>query len=64
VRAFIGQPAAWASPELEKEIDEEALNYTGDRLMSVDKRAGITLFELNVHDHPRSSRVHEFLAEN
>ena len=47
----------------EKEIDDEALNYTGDRLMSVDKRAGIALFELNVRDHPRSSRAHEFLAE-
>lgn len=47
----------------EHAVDDEALNYTGDRLMSVDKRAGLALFELNVRDHPRSSRAHEFLAD-
>lgn len=47
----------------EHEIDDEALNYTGDRLMSVDKASGIALFELNVRDHPRSSRAYEFLAD-
>jgi tetratricopeptide (TPR) repeat protein len=46
----------------EQAVDDEALNYTGDRLMHTDKRAGIALFELNVQDHPRSSRAHEFLA--
>jgi tetratricopeptide (TPR) repeat protein len=45
------------------EVDDEALNYTGDRLMMTDRRAGVALFELNVKDHPRSSRAHEFLAE-
>jgi len=47
----------------EHEIDDEALNYIGDRLMTGDRNAGIALFELNVRDHPRSSRAHEFLAE-
>jgi len=31
--------------------------------MTGDRNAGIALFELNVRDHPRSSRAHEFLAE-
>ena len=44
-------------------IDDEALNYIGDRLMTGDRNAGIALFELNVIDHPRSSRAHEFVAE-
>jgi len=44
-------------------IDDEALNYIGDRLMTGDRNAGIALFELNVRDHPRSSRAHEFVAE-
>jgi pimeloyl-ACP methyl ester carboxylesterase len=47
----------------EHEIDDEALNYTGDRLMTTDRHAGIALFELNVNAHPRSSRAHEFLAD-